>query len=122
MRERSDIREEGIDALETLSNEHRLAILRTLAEADRPLSFSELRKAVGIDDPGQFNYHLTKLCERFVRDEDGGYSLGHRGERVVLAAGDIDAKAATTAQTGDCCPVCGEDDCDRLIHLHLTSQ
>lgn len=120
MRERSDIREEGLNALETLSNEHRLAILRTLAEADRPLSFSELRKAVGIDDPGQFNYHLTELCERFVRKEDGGYSLGHRSERVVLAAGDIEPKGATDATT-EGCPVCGEPDCDRLIHLHLAS-
>jgi DNA-binding transcriptional ArsR family regulator len=121
MRERSDIREEGLQALAMLSNEHRLAILRTLAEADRPLSFSELRKAVGIDDPGQFNYHLTELCERFVRDEDGGYSLGHRGERVVLAAGDIDPDGVT-GSTNEACPVCGEEDCDRLIHLHLTSQ
>lgn len=121
MRERSDIRKEGIEALETLSNEHRLAILRTLAEADRPLSFSELRKAVGIDDPGQFNYHLTELCERFVRDEDGGYSLGNRGERVVLAAVDIDPEAATES-TAESCPVCGDEDCDRLIHLHLSNQ
>jgi|APHM01.1.fsa_nt_gi hypothetical protein len=121
MRKRSDIRQEGIEALELLSNEHRLSILRTLAEADQPLSFSELRRAVGIDDPGQFNYHLTKLCERFVRDEDGGYSLGHRGERVVLAAADIDPEAATGSTGGDC-PVCGDEACDRLIHLHLTSQ
>jgi hypothetical protein len=121
MRERSEIRQDGLEALETLSNEHRLAILQTLAEADRPLSFSELRTAVGIDDSGQFNYHLTKLCERFVSDEDGGYSLGHRGERVVLAAGDIDPETVAES-TSDGCPVCGDDDCDRLIHLHLSGQ
>ena len=121
MRERTDIRQEGIDALETLSNEHRLAILRALAEAEAPLSFSELRRRVGMEDPGQFNYHLTELCERFVRDEGSGYSLGHRGERVVLAAGDIDPEAATATQPDDNCPVCGDEDCDRLIHLHLRS-
>lgn len=122
------IREEGIEALEALGNEHRIAILRTLAETNGPLSFSELRKRVGIDDTGRFNYHLKELLGRFVRETDEGYQLGYAGERVVVAVGDIEPQAAVTAGDGgttaddaarERCPVCGEPDCDRLIHVHL---
>ena len=42
------------------------AILRTLADASDPLQFSELRRAVGIEDTGRFNNHLTELRGRFV--------------------------------------------------------
>jgi DNA-binding HxlR family transcriptional regulator len=40
------------DALATVGNKHRLAILRELAAADDPLAFSELRKRVGVSDTG----------------------------------------------------------------------
>lgn len=104
-----------VDALSALGDETRIAILRELADAETSLSFSELRERVGVRDTGRFNYHLTKLCEYFVRDTGDGYELGHAGARVVDAAGnahpDPDLEAA--------CPVCGEDDCDRAIHVHL---
>jgi DNA-binding transcriptional ArsR family regulator len=112
------------DALAALASEHRIEILRALAEADEPLAFSDLRELVGMYDTGRFNYHLTELCGRFVRETSAGYELGHAGERVVLAAAGLDSEGAmalaerTTADS-DACPVCGEEDCERMIHVHL---
>jgi len=113
------------DALGALASEHRIEILRVLAEVDEPLTFSDLREAVGMVDTGRFNYHLTELCGRFVRNTDGGYELGHAGERVVLAAADLDAEGTTAlaeqaSADGSECPVCGENDCDRMIHVHFS--
>lgn len=117
-----DATSRAADALATVGNKHRLAILRELAAADDPLAFSELRKRVGIADTGLFNYHLKELCGRFVRQADGCYELGDAGERVVLAASDLNSEGAgALAAKGDQeCPLCGETDCDRLIHVHLS--
>ena len=105
------------DALETLGHDIRIRILQTLADASEPLTFTELREAVGVRDTGKFNYHLTKLCEYFVRESTDGYELGHAGTRVVTAS--------HTAELGDAvepvgeCPVCGEAGCEKLFHVHL---
>jgi DNA-binding IclR family transcriptional regulator len=119
------------DALAVLGDETRVAILRALAEADEPVAFSELRRRAGIDDAGRFNYHLSTLREYFVREVDGGYALRNAGSRVVAAAGVAEngAPAATPAddellETSDddpeTCPVCGEEECERLFHVHLS--
>lgn len=108
--------EDPADALAVLGDETRMAILRELAEAAGPLAFSELRERAGVRDTGRFNYHLTKLCEYFVRETPEGYELGHAGSRVIDAAGSADPGGVEDTDT---CPVCGEDDCDRLIHVHL---
>jgi hypothetical protein len=116
------VREEGLDALDAIANEHRIRIVRALAEADDPLSFSDLRRRVGIDDTGRFAYHLTELLGRFVRRTDAGYDLGDAGERVVIAAADVDPEAATLlsgADADETCPVCGERDCEKVVHVHL---
>ncbi|UIO99967.1 helix-turn-helix domain-containing protein [Halobaculum sp. CBA1158] len=120
---------DAADDLSALASEHRVAILRELAAADAPLTFSELRERVGMRDTGRFNYHLGELRGRFVRERDGGYVLGHAGERVVLAAADLDPDGAATLAEGrtgggggdgeGACPVCGEVDCGRTIHVHL---
>lgn len=121
------------DALAALGDETRIAILRALAEADDPLPFSELRRRAGVEDAGRFNYHLSTLREYFVREADGGYALRHAGSRIVAAAGvaedggrgsetlddDILTKADGDEADGDC-PVCGESDCERLFHIHLS--
>jgi len=118
------------DALEVLGNEIRVSILRELAEADGPLSFTELRERSGVRDTGKFNYHLKKLCSYFVREADGGYELGHAGSRVIAAADPqmLDGASSETesAETDggepevETCPVCGEEDCEKLFHVHLT--
>jgi hypothetical protein len=105
------------EALSVLGNETRIRILQALADAAEPLSFTELRESVGIRDTGKFNYHLTKLCEYFVRETDDGYELGHAGSRVVAAS-----QAAANPVPSDAveeCPVCGEPDCEKLFHVHL---
>ena len=69
-----------VEAFELLGSEMRLAILLALWEAMDPyafppepaLSFSELRKRVGIRHGRQFNYHLDKLVGRFVHRADEG--------------------------------------------------
>jgi DNA-binding transcriptional ArsR family regulator len=134
------IDEEATEALGALASEHRIAILRALAAAEEPLPFSRLRERVEMRDTGRFNYHLNELLGRFVRETDGGYELGHAGERVVVAAADLAPAAADldpdeaptvahddtsaddagdTDDDSETCPVCGEEDCGRLIHVHL---
>lgn len=86
------------DSFAILGHEIRLRTLQTLNDADGPLSFSTLRTRVGIDDPGQFNYHLGKLTNQYVRkvvdaDSDArltasdgpeeSYELTMSGRRVV---------------------------------------
>lgn len=107
------------DALETLGHDIRIRILRALADADEPLTFTELRETVDVRDTGRFNYHLTKLCEYFVRETSGGYELGHAGTRIVAAShtADIDRECQQVEE----CPVCGETGCEKLFHVHLNS-
>lgn len=116
------------EALSVLADETRLDILRALAEADRVLSYTELRERAGVRDSGRFNYHLERLCEYFVRETGEGYALGHAGSRVLAAAGsavpdreavDADAVDADTVDAPEGCPVCGDEGCEKLFHLHL---
>lgn len=89
-----DTPDDPTDALSVLADDTRLTILRTLAEADGPLSFTRLRERTGVRDSGRFSYHLRRLCEYFVRETDGGYELGHAGARL------IDASVAATGSSG----------------------
>jgi DNA-binding transcriptional ArsR family regulator len=73
-------------AFELLSNETRIAILRVLASADEEcLPFSILRKRVGIDDSGQFNYHLNRLAGHYVRRTRDGYIICQTGTDALEA-------------------------------------
>lgn len=73
------------DAFNALGNESRIGILRILGEADEPLPFTELRKRLGIERGGEFNYHLEKLVGHFVEKTEDGYALQTPGERVLQA-------------------------------------
>jgi hypothetical protein len=91
------------EAFALIGNETRLAILEALWAADeRPVSFSDLRREVGVRDSAQFNYHLQQLTDHFVtkcegvpaseasggssgRRSDVGYTFKHAGEKVVRA-------------------------------------
>ncbi len=66
-----------------LAHELRFEVLQELNRADGPLTFSELREAVGVEDSGQFNYHLGKLVGPFVHKSGQGYSLSVAGKRAV---------------------------------------
>jgi hypothetical protein len=113
---------DSTDALEVLGNETRMAILRELAEADGALAYTELKDRVGVRDSGKFNYHLTRLCEYFVRETGDGYELGHAGSRVIAATESATGPVAGPAESdgSDVCPVCGDEDCERLFHVHLS--
>lgn len=76
-------------AFELLSNDTRLDILLALWEAYDPhastaaVRFSELRERVGVQDSGQFNYHLNKLEGPYVRKTEEGYVLQPLGLKLV---------------------------------------
>jgi hypothetical protein len=71
------------EAFELLANPFRFAVIEVLWEADEPVGFSDLRRRAGIADSGQFNYHLSKLTDRFVRGTDEGYTLREAGRLAV---------------------------------------
>ncbi|MFC5972864.1 ArsR/SmtB family transcription factor [Halomarina salina] len=116
-----------IDAFEALSDETRLAIVRTLADRrrDRPdapaLSFSALRGRVGVRDSGTFNYHLNRLRRTFVRKTAEGYELDADGMRLIDVAEDRVEPTRGDARRDSECPVCGDAKCER-VHVHLRSR
>lgn len=73
------------EAFSLLGNDTRVDILFELATADGPSTFNALRKAVGVEQGAQFNYHLDKLVGHFVAKTDEGYTLRQAGRRVVMA-------------------------------------
>lgn len=98
------------DAFATLGNETRLGILQTLGRAEDDLSFSELRDRVGVEDSGQFNYHLEQLVGHFARKTDDGYQLRRAGRRVVeavLSGAVTDAPDLDRTRVDETCELCG---------------
>jgi len=74
------------EAFALLGNETRIDILQALWRApEQPVAFSALRKRVGMRDSAQFNYHLSKLTDHFVRSTEDGYEFQYAGEKVVRA-------------------------------------
>ena len=72
------------EAFSVIANETRLSILEALwAAPERPVSFSELRRAVEMRDSAQFNYHLKQLTDHFVVQTDAGYDFRQAGKKVV---------------------------------------
>lgn len=69
----------------------RLGILQALWErydpeaTDNTVTFSELFDRVDVADTGNFNYHLGRLTEHFVRRTDDGYELAAPGFKIVRA-------------------------------------
>lgn len=66
------------DAFSLLADETRLGIVEALVDSafesmGDPVSFSDLRRLVGVDDAGKFNYHLGKLQPQFIEKQDDGY-------------------------------------------------
>ncbi|WP_435196463.1 DUF7351 domain-containing protein [Natronomonas sp. EA1] len=73
------------EAFAVVGNETRLSILEALWRCERPVSFSDLRREVGMRDSAQFNYHLSQLTGQFVRKTDEGYDFRGAGEAVIRA-------------------------------------
>jgi hypothetical protein len=79
------------DAFAALSDDTRFGILLALWDNYEPfadnntLSFSALRREVGVTDSGRFNYHLEKLSDHFIEATDDGYRLRTAGHKIVQA-------------------------------------
>lgn len=89
------------DPFKALGNETRLEILRVLYQrmqetgsgpGGEPLPYSDLREAVGVEDKGNFNYHLRQLDGQFVTDrgDEDGYRLTFAGFEIAKVI-DVDA-------------------------------
>jgi len=104
---------EPADAFGLVANETRLSILEALWTANSsPVRFTDLRQAVEMRDSAQFNYHLDKLTDQFVRKVDAGYELRHAGEKVVRAvfAGSFtEHPTIDPIDVGDACVECGAE-------------
>lgn len=104
----------GFDAAQAFSllgDETRVAVLGALAgRSTDPMSFAELREAVGVDDSGRFNYHLGKLVDTFVEKAEDGYKLTYAGSRVVGAVYEgtyAEGDAVDPLELDAPCPNCG---------------
>jgi len=102
---------EPADAFGLVANETRLSILEALWNAtESPVRFTDLRRKVGMRDSAQFNYHLDKLTDQFVRKVDDGYELRHAGQKVVravLAGSFTEHPTLGPIDVGDPCVQCG---------------
>jgi hypothetical protein len=106
-----------IAPFELVTEEARLAILGALAthQAETPrepaMGFTDLREAAGIEDSGNFNYHLDKLRSEYVRQTEAGYALTYAGLSLVgtLRAG-VGADTTRGPEPLDAtCPICGTE-------------
>ncbi len=97
------------DAFSLVASETRIAILEALWELETPARFSDVYDAVGMSDSAQFNYHLGKLTDQFVRKTEEGYELQTAGERIVQAilAGSFTEHPSHELDIDDPCVVCG---------------
>ncbi|WP_435362137.1 ArsR/SmtB family transcription factor [Haloarchaeobius sp. DFWS5] len=103
------------DAFAALGNETRLAVLLVLWDdyepfgGDNSVTFSTLQERVGVDDSGQFSYHLNQLLDDFVEATDDGYKLrkaGHKIVRTVVAGVGLEEPALDTTDTDLPCAHC----------------
>jgi DNA-binding transcriptional ArsR family regulator len=110
----TDDADRAAEAFDVLSDPSRVAILRTLADhtgaaAEQPVEFAELRRAVGFEDAGRFNYHLGKLTPEFAVKRDGGYVPTAVGLKAIgsIESGtythELDARSGTIDHE---CPAC----------------
>lgn len=107
-----------------LADETRIEIIQCLQDEATPLSFSQLRDAVGMRDSGQFNYHLEKLVGNFVEKGPEGYRLNQAGKQVVgaIASGALTVEGTFEPLTlDDSCRLCGSTQSlryeDEAVHI-----
>lgn len=83
------------ELLSLLGNETRMAIMQAMwqafsfgayvTESRDGIPFVELQEAVGVEDSGNFNYHLGQLTGVFLRDREDGYVLTPLGYNLMQA-------------------------------------
>jgi hypothetical protein len=102
------------EPFDLVTEETRTAILGTLAthQAKHPdspsIGFTDLREQVGVEDSGNFNYHLDKLQPAYVRQTESGYALTHAGLSLVgtLRAGVGEQTTRGPEQLDATCNIC----------------
>lgn len=115
---RADDGQQAVDAREAfalLGHEIRLDILFALlddwmAAYTEPKSYAELMEAVGMEDSGKFNYHLSKLRGVYVRKVEDGYvptASATALYRTVLATRPTETVEHERPVTEATCPACG---------------
>lgn len=83
--------ETDADPFATLGNETRIRIVDALyehtatTELTDGLAYSDLRERTGVEDKGNFNYHLDVLRDRFVEKREEEYRLTFAGFEIAKA-------------------------------------
>ena len=112
----NDVGRHAIETFKLLGDETRLAILLALWDAYDPratengITFSDLRHRVGVQDSGQFNYHLGKLEGQFIQKTEAGYELLRPGRKLIqsiIAGTGIQAPILPPTEIDDTCDLCG---------------
>jgi DNA-binding transcriptional ArsR family regulator len=71
------------EVFEAISHPTRIAILRELAK--KPTRFADLKRRLKIKSGGQLDFHLKKMETVITIDQDGLYTLNHRGFAALRA-------------------------------------
>jgi DNA-binding HxlR family transcriptional regulator len=69
------------ELFEAIGHHTRLTILQSLEE--RPMTFSELKRKVGIESSGLLSFHLGKLTHLVSTNQEGTYVLTDQGKEAV---------------------------------------
>lgn len=113
---------------DVLGDETRVAIVRALADVRRDgwqwagLTFAELRRAVGMEDTGNFSYHLEKVQGSLVVKDGDEYKLLNQGLRL---AGAMEAGSYTptgTSKRGTLDEPCPHVGCDHDLAVRYDDQ
>ncbi|QPV63798.1 winged helix-turn-helix transcriptional regulator [Halosimplex litoreum] len=113
---------------ELLADETRLSIVRELAGVRRSnwqwagLSFADLRRAVGVEDAGNFSYHLEKLRGPLVVKDGEEYHLRNRGMQLVSAVESGEYTGPGETVRGETEFDCPYPDCDRALEVAYDDQ
>ena len=81
------------EVFEALSHPTRIYMLRVLSE--RPLPFSELKRAAGLESNGLLTFHLGKLRDLVRLDQEGAYALTDQGREALRI---VEASRAQTEE------------------------
>ena len=71
------------ETFEAISHPVRIKILKVLAE--KSLSFSELKRELGIKSSGKLDFHLKKLDNLITTNNEGKYTLTREGYAALQA-------------------------------------
>lgn len=71
------------EVFDAISHPLRIRILKELAK--KPLSFSELKRAVNVESSGALDFHLKKMQSLIEADSDGRYILNAKGSAALEA-------------------------------------